>query len=139
MMEAPASPLVTRKLPAPQPNVETQPFWDAAAEGKLLVKRCESCSEAHYPPRGRCPYCFSDKTVWEATSGKGSLYSFSTMRRVPTGPYTLAYVTLDAGPSVFTNIVGADPDRLAIGDRMSVVFVPTEGGPPVPFFQPEGA
>ncbi len=126
----------SRPLPAPQPNVETQPFWDAAAEGRLTIKRCRSCNEPHYPPRGRCPFCFSDATAWEDSKGKGTIYSFSTMRRGPNTPYVLAYVTLDEGPAVMTNIVDCDPDTLAIGDRVEVVFTPTEGGPPVPFFKP---
>lgn len=128
--------VTTRALPAPQPNVETQPFWDAAAAGRLTIKRCGACNEAHYPPRGRCPFCFSDDTHWEDSNGAGQIYSMSTMRRGPNAPYVLAYVTLDAGPAVLTNIVDCDPDALALGDRVEVVFAATEGGPPVPFFRP---
>ncbi|MEN3347185.1 MAG: uncharacterized protein V7632_820 [Bradyrhizobium sp.] len=46
-------------------NPETAPFWDAAKAGKLLIKRCTACGEAHYSPRSICPFCFSDRTVWE--------------------------------------------------------------------------
>ena len=55
----------------------------------------------------------------------------STMRRGKDAPYTLAYVTLDEGPAVLTNLTG---DGLTIGDRVRVAFQPTEGGPPVPMF-----
>ena len=37
-----------RKMPAPLPNPENQPYWDAAREGKLLVKRCKDCGEFHF-------------------------------------------------------------------------------------------
>ena len=40
-----------------------------------------------------CPFCSSEKTEWREASGKGEVYSHSTMRRVPE-PYALAYVTL---------------------------------------------
>ena len=51
-----------RTLPAPQPNPETKRFWDAAGEGKLLVKVCRACGQAHHYPRALCPFCFSDPT-----------------------------------------------------------------------------
>ncbi|CAA9496165.1 MAG: hypothetical protein AVDCRST_MAG39-1138 [uncultured Sphingomonadaceae bacterium] len=66
--------------------------------------------------------------------GLGTLYSVSPMRRAP-APYTLAYVALDKGPAMLTNIVG-DPNAPASGDRMRVRFVATDGGPPVPMFAP---
>lgn len=127
---------MTRPLPAPEPNVETQPFWDAAAEGRLLIKRCGACGEPHYYPRALCPFCLSADTRWEEAAGTGSIYTFSTMRRGKDAPYTLAYVTLDEGPAVLTNL-DADPATLAIGQRVRVRFVPTDGGPPVPMFAPD--
>ncbi|TPG05852.1 Zn-ribbon domain-containing OB-fold protein [Sphingomonas oligophenolica] len=126
---------MTRTVPAPEPNVETQPFWDAAAQGKLLIRRCNACGEPHYYPRALCPFCLSADTRWEEAGGTGAIYSLSTMRRGKDAPYTLAYVVLDEGPAVLTNI-DADPDDVAIGQRVRVGFVATEGGPPVPMFVP---
>jgi uncharacterized protein len=126
------------KYPAPQGNPETKPFWDAAAEGKLLIKRCNGCGEAHYFPRSLCPFCFSDDTVWEQSAGEGEIYSFSPMRKSGTGPYTIAYVTLKEGPSVLTNLVDCDAATLKIGQKVRVVFKPSDGGPPLPFFTPAG-
>ncbi len=57
------------------------------------------------------------------------------MRRAPE-PYAVAYVTLDEGPTMLTNLVDCDLDRLAIGQRVRLVFTPTEGGAPVPTFRP---
>ena len=74
-----------KKYPAPQGNPETQAFWDAAKQGKFMIKRCTACGEAHYFPRSICPFCFSDKTVWEESSGEGEIYTFSLMRKSPTG------------------------------------------------------
>ena len=124
-----------RKLPAPSPNLETQAFWDAAAEGKLLIKHCRGCNEAHHYPRALCPHCFSDQTEWRQSAGKGVIYSFSVMRRAPV-PYAIAYVTLDEGPTMMTNIVECDLDAVRIGQRVAVVFKPSDGGPPVPMFKP---
>jgi len=124
-----------RKIPAPPVSSETQPFWDAAAEGRLMIKKCAGCGQAHYYPRALCPFCGSDRTEWLRASGRGTIYSYSVMRRVPV-PYALAYVTLEEGVTMMTNIVDGDLDRIRIGQAVKVVFRPTEGGPPVPMFAP---
>ena len=128
--------LMTRPIPAPAVTLESKPFFDAAAEGRFLIKRCTACGEAHWYPRTVCPFCHSDETVWEESPGEGVVYSFSIMRKSPTGPYALAYVTLDEGPNVMTNIVDVAPEDLKIGQRVKVRLQPTEGGPPVPVFVP---
>lgn len=125
-----------RKIPAPTPSPETEAFWNAAQEGKLLLRKCLACGEVHYYPRTICPFCFSDRTEWRPASGRGTLYSFSIMRRAPE-PYCIAYVTLEEGPTMMTNIVGCDFDKLHIGQKLRVVFVPSDGGPPVPMFTPQ--
>jgi len=124
-----------RKVPAPVANVETQAFWDAAQNGRFLIRRCTACGKAHWYPRAICPFCASDATEWADAAGKGTIYSYSVMRRVPE-PYAVAYVTLEEGPTMLTNIVDCDLDRLAIGQAVTVGFKPTEGGPPVPMFKP---
>ena len=125
-----------RKIPAPSVNVESKPFWDAAAEGRFLIKRCTACGKAHWYPRAICPHCFSGETVWEASPGEGVIYTYSVMYRSPTGPYAIGYVNLDEGPAVLTNFVDCDLSALSIGQRVKVRFQPTEGGPPVPVFTP---
>lgn len=124
-----------RKIPAPQPNPETQAFWDGAAQGRLLLKKCLACSQVHYYPRALCPFCGSDRTEWQQASGLGSIYSWSVMRRAEV-PYAIAYVTLEEGVTMMTNIVGCDLDAIRIGQQVRVVFTPTDGGPPVPTFTP---
>ena len=124
-----------RKIPAPAATLETQAYWDATAKGKLLVRHCTACGEKHHYPRSICPFCFSDRTEWTEASGKGTLYSFSVMRRAAE-PYVMAYVTLAEGPTMMTNIVDCDFDALKVGQAVKVVFVPSEGGAPVPMFTP---
>ena len=127
--------LMTRPIPAPAVSVETKPFWDAAAEGRFLIKRCVACNKAHWYPRTYCPFC-AGETRWEESPGEGVIYTYSVMHRSPTGPYAIGYVTLDEGPAVLTNFVDVAPDGLSIGMRVKVKFQPTEGGPPVPVFAP---
>jgi uncharacterized OB-fold protein len=124
-----------RVIPAPPSNPEAQPFFDAAAAGKLVIKRCAACGESHHYPRSICPYCGSDRTEWKDASGRGTIYSYSVLRRA-TPPYAIAYVTLAEGPTMMTNLVDCDFDKLRIGQAVRVVFKPTDGGPPVPTFTP---
>ena len=124
-----------RKFPAPVPNPETKPFWEAADEGRLLLKRCRSCGDVHYYPRAYCPFCGSGETEWQPASGGGTIYSYSVMRRAE-APYAIAYVALDEGVTMMTNLVDCDLDAIRIGQRVRLVFKPTEGGPPVPTFTP---
>ena len=127
--------MAERTIPAPPMNPEVQPFFDAAKQGKLLVKRCTACNEFHHYPRAICPFCGSDRTEWKEASGRGVIYSWSVLRRVPQ-PYALAYVTLAEGPTMMTNIVDCDLDKIRIGQNVKVVFKPTDGGPPVPTYTP---
>jgi uncharacterized OB-fold protein len=124
-----------RKIPAPQANPETRAFWDGAAQGKLLLKQCTACGELHYYPRALCPFCGHEATAWQAAAGTGTIYSYSVMRRAET-PYAIAYVTLDEGVTMMTNLVDCDFDALRIGQRVRLVFTPTDGGPPAPTFTP---
>jgi uncharacterized protein len=124
-----------RKIPAPRVLPETQAYWTAADQGRLLVKRCNACGQAHHYPRDICPFCLSDDTAWTDARGTGTLYSYSTMGQGDAA-YTLAYVTLDEGPTLLTNVVDCDPAQLRVGQPVRVVFRSSEGGHAVPMFTP---
>ena len=122
----------SRRIPAPSQNVESKPFWDAANEGRFLIKRCTACKEPHWYPRTLCPFCFSSETVWEESPGEGVIYTYSVMHRNTPVPYAIGYVTLDEGVAVLTNFVDCDLKALKIGQRVKVKWTPTsEGNPPV--------
>ena len=127
-------------VPAPAPNPDTAKFWTAAAEGRFVIKRCEACGEAHWYPRPICPFCHSDRTVCETGSGRGTVYSFTVIRRAygpwrEAAPYLVAYVTLEEGPTIMTNIVDCEVDDIRIDDPVEVVFHAGDGHV-VPRFRP---
>lgn len=122
-------------LPAPPIDPETKPFWDAAEAGVLMIGRCTACGELHYPPRAICPVCFGDAEMI-ASKGEGVIYTYSVMRKSPSGPFAIGYVTLDEGVACLTHFVDREFSELAIGQRVRVKFQPTENGPPVPVFAP---
>ncbi len=124
-----------RKITSPVVTVETKAFWDAARENRFLIPVCTACGKTHWYPRAICPFCAGDKIEWREASGKGTIYTFSVMRRVKE-PYAIAHVTLAEGPTMLTNIVDCDFDKLYIGQPVAVVFQETENGPPAPMFRP---
>ena len=128
--------MLGRPIPPPAISIETKPFWDAAREGRFLLPKCGDCGKAFWYPRKTCPHCLSGNVELAPSAGEGEVYTFSIMRRSPTGPYAIGYAKLDEGIHVLTNFVGVSADALKIGMRVKVRFQPTEGGPPAPVFAP---
>ena len=124
-----------RRYADPAIDTESRPFWDAAAQGKMLLGRCRACGAAHYYPRSICPHCFGTDTEWTPMSGRGTIYSYSITRRVDV-PYVIAYVTLPEGVTVMSNIVECDVDTLHVGQQVELSFRTTEGGQALPVFRP---
>lgn len=113
---------------------EAVPFWQAAAEGRLLIRSCKSCDQPYYFPRPLCPFCMSDRTDWLAASGCGTIYTFAVGRQGRANVAS-AIVELDEGPKLTVSIVDSDAHSLAIGQAVRVKFPPpADGGPPRPAF-----
>ncbi len=114
-------------------NPENLPFWQAAEAGQLLGKRCGDCLQHHWTPRVVCPFCGSANTAWVPLSGRGRIHAFSTLRRADP-PYTVAYVELDEGPRMLTNLVDMAEAGMQIGAAVKVVFRRAEEGRQAPKF-----
>ncbi len=107
---------------------ESQHYWDAASAGTLLIARCDSCGTVHHYPRPFCPSCWSENVAPIEASGRGTLYTYSTVyvNDLPPFaerlPYVAAVVELEEGPRLMTNIEGCDTKDLAIGMSVHVDF-----------------
>lgn len=130
----------TAKLPQPVANADSLPYWNAARERRLVIRRCSACTRLHFMPRHLCPHCWSDQLEWVDAKGTGSVHSYTVIHRAsdpafaPLVPYALALVELDEGPRMMANIVGADALDVKIGDRVQVTFEDRGGGALVPQF-----
>ncbi|MER5787807.1 Zn-ribbon domain-containing OB-fold protein [Streptomyces sp. NPDC001980] len=117
----------------PEPDAFTRPYWEAAAEGRLLLRRCGSCGRAHHYPREFCPHCWSEDVSWERATGRATLYTWSVVHRndlPPFGdrvPYVPAVVDLAEGPRMMTELVAADLRTLRAGLELEIAF--REGAP----------
>jgi uncharacterized OB-fold protein len=133
---------VEKTLPAPPPqiNAETKRFWDATAEQKLVLPKCSHCGTVIWYPREFCPECNSFDVSWFEASGRGTVYSYTVNRRGQGDyrdlAYVVAYVELEEGPRVLTNIVDCDPSTVSVGQAVQVVFHQTSNGAALPRFRP---
>jgi len=124
----------------PEADAFTRTYWDAAAGGRLLVRRCGACGRAHHYPREFCPHCWSEDVEWERASGRALLYTWSVVHRndlPPFGertPYVAAVVDLAEGPRMMTEVVGWGEGELRAGLELGVEF--RDG---VPVFRPRSA
>ena len=123
-------------LPSPIINPENQAFWQAAQQGKLVLKVCNSCKEVHYYPRTICPHCGGNDTAWVDSEGVGEIYSYTVMRRGVEIPFAMAYVLLKEGISLLTHLSNCDFDAIRIGQKVRVVFQETQDGQKTHLFEP---
>ena len=128
-------------LPSPTINADARPYWEGAAEGRLMLQRCTACDAVRFLPAHLCPACWSEGTAWFAAAGRGHVATFTVVHRAPTPafadrvPYVVALIDLEEGPRMMTNILGPDALEVAIGDAVTVCFETREGGVKVPQFQ----
>jgi uncharacterized OB-fold protein len=125
-------------------NAWTQPFWDAAAQHRLVVAQCETCGTCRMPPTPFCPACQSQQIDWKTLSGLGEIYTYTIVdRAILPGmadhlPYVPAVITLEGGGGVrlISNVVDVALAELAIGMPVQVVWDDLREGVAVPRFRP---
>ena len=92
----------------------------------LIGERCEHCHNAIFPPRDVCPHCAEPAQKEFALSGKGTVYSYTTVYDPPAGfeayaPYPVALVRLDDGPMVTAQLTDVAPSEVSIGMPVEMV------------------
>jgi len=110
---------------------ESRAYWEGAGRGELVLQRCRACGVVQHRPRGFCVSCLDGEIEHFVASGRGSVYTYSIVHQnqMPKFrnalPYVVAYVELEEGPQLLTNLVGCDPETITIGMPVRVDFVPT--------------
>ena len=114
--------------PLPVPTPQTQPFWDALAEGRVELQHCADCERYIYYPRTHCPGCLTRDLEWRELSGNGVVHTYTIARRPTAPPWSedlpqlIAVVELDEGPRLTTELVNVEPDAIEVGMRVQPVF-----------------
>jgi uncharacterized OB-fold protein len=123
----------------PYGDALTRPFWAAAQEHRLILQHCPKCGSYQFYPRPFCLDCQSGELEWSEASGRGTVYSATTVRMnvLPDlePPYQVAIVELAEGPRMLGGIVG---DKARIGDAVEIRWREREDLPPLPMFAIQG-
>jgi len=128
--------------PLPRIDAVSRGFWENARAGRLSVQRCEECGHRHFPGGPVCPRCLSSRQGWEIVSGRGTLLSWVRFHRAywegfrAELPYVVILVGLEEGPLLISNLVGAEPETMRIGDAVEAVFEPLTDEVTLPKFRP---
>jgi uncharacterized OB-fold protein len=132
----------TRPLPSLD-ELDTKTFWEGTREGQLRYQRCDDCGTVVWHPRAHCTGCTGGTLSWHTASGQGTIYTFSVVRQSyhpffrTRVPYAVAWIDLDEGPRILSNVVGIDdPTRdLECGQRVTVEWEQHEAVS-IPLFRP---
>jgi hypothetical protein len=122
---------------------ESEPFFDAACEGRLLIQRCSACEEYQFYPRKICIHCGSANVEWAEASGRGSVHTYTVIHQqgMPGWrdevPYVAAVIDLEEGVRMTSNVVECDPEDVHVDMPVRVTFV-DEGMYVLPRFRPAG-
>jgi uncharacterized OB-fold protein len=114
--------------PLPIPTPWSQPFWDAAREHRLVLRRCSKCGYIDHPPYLYCTNCHTDEHEWIEAEGKATLAAYAINQfGVPFPfwadlPYVVALIDLPEGVRMISNVVECEFDRLQNGMKLEVVF-----------------
>ena len=111
-------------------ELDTQPFWQATKDHELRYQQCDDCDTVVFYPRRHCTGCLGSSLTWKTSAGKGTVYTFSVVRQSyhpffrPLVPYAVAWIDLDEGPRLMSNVVGVeDPSSdLKVGQRVAVTW-----------------
>ena len=123
------------------PDALTQPFWDAANEGRLVIQHCRACNRLQHPPAPACQQCGSrDHLAWQEMSGRGTIYNYGVVYDCPVRllqqdqPFNVAVIMLDEDPGIqmYSHLPGTPVDQVPVGARVEVIFETTANGQKVP-------
>lgn len=129
--------------PLPIPTPESTAFWDGCMAGELRIQKCKDCLSHQFYPRIFCSKCGSTKIEWVRAEGRGSIYTWTVMRRPPSEafaadvPYILALVQLPEGVRMMARITGCDTSAVRAGMPVSVRFREVSPSIALPEFIPE--
>jgi uncharacterized OB-fold protein len=137
------------EMPVPAVNAETNGWWEAASQHRLVVQRCTDCGQTRHPPGPVCPRCRSTEAQWSELPGTGTVFTFTVVRQafIPSLadriPYVVAALELDGadgadGARIVSNLIGIDPADVRIGLRVEVVWEDMGPELAIPRFRPAG-
>lgn len=104
----------------PLPDGLTEDFWQAAADHRLVLQRCDDCGRVNHPPQPMCGHCGSPALRFTEADGTGVVYSWTSSLRRPGAAKKAAAQGADPAQAddpdtILVVAVGGDPDALLCG------------------------
>lgn len=130
--------------PLPVMDSVSKPWFEAAAEGRLLIQRSTSTGKYQWYPRAHVVGTLETDLEWAEAAGTGRIYSFTIVHKTPNAefagetPYVLALVELDEGVRLTTRIVETPLEDIACDLPVTVVFSQVTDGVTLPYFKAAG-
>jgi uncharacterized OB-fold protein len=108
--------------------MDTREFWAFTKEKEFRYQQCDSCDKVIFYPRRHCTGCTSGTLQWKVASGKGTIYTYSVVRQSyhpffrNKVPYAVAWIDMDEGPRILSNVVGVEDalNDVEIGMKVEV-------------------
>jgi uncharacterized OB-fold protein len=130
-------------IPLPRPTEISAPHWDGCKRGELKVQQCADCDTYVFIPQASCTACQGLNLDWVISSGKGKLYSYTTVFRPQRVefevPYVVAIVELEEGWYMLSNLIECDPETIEVGLPVEVSFKKMTEDITLPMFAPAKA
>ena len=130
------------KRPLPRSNeYDTREFWAATKANEFRYQQCENCDTIVFYPRRHCTTCTAGDLKWKTSAGIGTVYTYSVVRQSyhpffrNLVPYTVAWIDLDEGPRIISNVIGIEPGDVTIGQRVQIEWEEHENLN-IPLFKP---
>jgi uncharacterized OB-fold protein len=125
------------------PSPSTEPFWEAAAEHRLVLPRCTACGTFRLPPSPFCWKCRVQDVEWVDHDGAGTVYSFTVIRHavIPQVrdalPLIAAVVELPGtgGCRLIGNVVDCEPEAVRVGAPVTLDWYDVREGTSIPVFR----
>jgi hypothetical protein len=115
-------------LVEPEPDLDTQWWWDALEAGRLEVPRCRACGRSFFPPQPDCPHCGAADWEKVVATGHGTVYSWVVIytpldpRFAGEVPYPIVAVELDEGVRLFGRWKGPADEIAAGKDARAIIY-----------------
>ncbi|MBL4681576.1 MAG: OB-fold domain-containing protein [Pseudomonadales bacterium] len=131
---------VARPLPKFD-EADTAEFWAGTKEKEFRYQQCDNCQKIIFYPRRTCTGCTNSQLIWKVSNGLGKIYTFSIVRLSyhpffkQQLPYVVAWIDIDEGPRILSNVVGCDAEDVKIGTEVKLEWEIHENLN-IPLFEP---
>jgi uncharacterized OB-fold protein len=135
----------TTTQPTPVTTRWSERFWEGTEAGEFLLQKCSDCGKFAGYPKVFCPHCYSDSLEWVQSTGRGTIYTFSTVLANPPStfidelPYTIVLVDLEEGVRFLSGLTDVSHEEIRVGMRVELVLIKHANGKTMPLFRPSAA